>query len=197
MVRSTTATDEAKFENRVSVRNADVEEGDRVRVVAFDPSNGEEFEVVGDVTSVYADHKFAVQVEGDVPTGVSFIVNDDAKTVRKGSHADGHEVVEGFRPTFVEFHADEPAREGDVDEDDTLVYTQTTHGANEATGKSYTKTEEVRHGGEVYQKEGGITGFRTPEHTGVFFVLPGGTVEYEPRDESRDRYEVGEGGRID
>lgn len=190
---------ETEFDDttRTDLTNADVSEGDTVRVVAMNPTNGDEFDVVGEVTSVYSEHKFAVQVEGDVPTGKSFIVNDDTKTVREGNHADGHDEVDDFRPVFVEFPATGDRENVDDDADDVLTYENTVHGAHEKTGKSYTKTDTVEHTGEVYAEADGVTAFRSPDYDGVFFVDGDGTVEYDPADESRGRYEVGTNGRVE
>lgn len=82
-------------------------------------------------------------------------------------------------------------------EDETLVFENTVHDANETTGKKTTKTTTKRHDGEVYQEKAGLVGFRSPECNGVFFVLPDGTVEYDPHDPHRSRYEVGTDGRIE
>lgn len=77
--------------------------------------------------------------------------------------------------------------------DATLRYETTTHGAHEHTGKSNTRTKTVEVDGEVYAETAGLTGFRSPEYDGVFFVLPDGTVEYDPHDTTTGKYEVGTG----
>jgi hypothetical protein len=186
---------ETQFDDttRTDLTNADVATDDTVRVVCMNPETGEEFDVTGDVATTYADHKFAV--EGD--DGVVVILNDDTKEVREGSFADGFDTVEGFRPVFVEFATEGDRENVDADADDTLVYDNVVHGANESTGKEFTKTKTVEHTGEVYAEDGGVTAFRSPDFDGVFFVDDGGTVEYDPADEARDRYEVGTSGRIE
>lgn len=91
---------------------------------------------------------------------------------------------------------DEVTFDEDGCEPATLVYDNTIHGAHEKTGKTTSTTTTKRVDGEVYQKEAGITGFRSDEYNGVFFLLPDGTVEYDPHDPNRSKYEAGENGRV-
>lgn len=207
MVRHTDADDGIEFDHtapHTSVRNAEVDEGDTV-FVAFSPEDDVDTDhvhaptddvrmnsdaIVGTVGTVYGDHKFTVVVDGDDGVhGTAYLINADTDTVRFGNHADGFEDVDA-RAVFVDFPAED-------DDTETLVFDNTVHGAHEKTGKKTSTTTTKRHDGEVYQSEGGLIGFRSPDFDGVFFVLPDGTVEYDPHDPNRSRYEVGTNGRIE
>lgn len=188
-------------DTRSSLRNADVEAGDTVRVTV-DPEA--DFEtIVGEVTTKYSDEKWAIQVDGDVPDGTAYIVNADTGTVRVGSHRDGFETVDA-RPVYVETPDETTPDASDVVDGfdaDTLVFERVSEHAHERTGKRTKTTETVEHDGEVYadasDDDASLIGFRTDEHDGVFFVLPDETVEYDPHDPDRHAYEVGTNGRIE
>lgn len=206
MVRHTEADDGIEFDHtapHTSVRNADVDEGDTV-FVAFSPEDDVDTDhvhaptdddrmnsdaIVGTVGTVYGDHKFTVVVDGDDGVhGTAYMINAEDDTVRVGNHADGFEDVDA-RAVFVDF----PAESDDV----TLSFERVENHTHERTGKTTSSTKTVEHDGEVYAEQDGLTGFRTNDHDGVFFVLPDGTVEYDPHDPNRGRYEVGTNGRIE
>lgn len=76
-----------------------------------------------------------------------------------------------------------------------LVYEQTTHGAHESTGKSFSRTVTIRHTG-VVTGESPRT-FETDEYDGVFTIHHDGQVTYEPGEGIRGmEYEVGVNGQI-
>jgi hypothetical protein len=181
-------------QTQTTIENADVSKGETVEVTAMNNKTGEELTIKGEVTSVYGNDKFAVQVEGEVPRGKSYIVNNDTKTVREGNHVEGHEEIEGFRPMFVETE-DEESDEDTEEMTDTLTYENTVETGHEKTRETYKKTKTVEYNGEVIE-DGDMRTFQTPEHTGTFHVSNSGNVEYEPEDDARDRYEVGTNAEI-
>lgn len=68
----------------------------------------------------------------------------------------------------------------------TLRYENRTHGVD------HTVVSENELCGEIFRERFGLVGFITSEYDGTFFVLPDGTVEYEPHDIHSPRYEVGD-----
>lgn len=201
MVRHTDFEDveptESKYD-RKSLRTTNIEEGDTVRVGVRTSPTADPVAITGTVTTTYGDDKFALQVEGDVPTGRSYIIRAgyDDNCVRRGNHADGHDEDVGH-PVFVQFPDDEDDDEDDREADETLVYENTTHDAHEKTGKKTTRTKTVEVEGHTHRTHDRLTSFKSPDADGLYFVLADGTVEFEPHDPNRSRYEVGDNGRVE
>ena len=183
--------------DRKSIRTTTVKKGDTVRVGIRTSPTADPVAVTGTVDVVYGDDKFALQVEGESPEGRAYMIRAgyDDDCVRRGNHYDGFGDEVGH-PVFVQFPDDEDG--GDAREsDETLSYENTTHGAHEKTGKSFTRTKTVEVEGHTHRTHDRLTSFKSPDHDGLYFVLADGTVEFEPHDPNRSRYEVGDNGQIE
>lgn len=180
--------------NLKTIRNTNLNAGDDVTVLAFNPNNGAELEISGSVVTAYTDEKVAIQTDGQPPGGKTYIVNEETKSVRVGSFADGFEVVDSFRPVGV--RAAEAEEDTDGDEDSVeLVFEHRTHGAHEKTGKEWTRVSTERRSGEVLSED--PIRFKVAGYEGVYAVREGGRVVYERAEGHLNPYEVGTEGRLE